>query len=250
MKPMTDEEIDGLKIWAEKQQQRRPNEILYQDLLRLILTIENLEIQIGTLEHRTDQIDEDRFATVLSGVAGAAARKENEACAEIADEIRKKYLAVYAGSNCPYHTIAEEIRDKIGARLQNSSQSQPESKEAPSPAIGERPGEVRAIPEPNLIWKQQMHPFVGMHPGAPCRVCGLACADPVHDLPTVYIGEADPESLDPLRVTEIRADSDGPPVIARLDKQASSLKSALEAIRDRVSPDQQYLIDELIKGER
>ena len=41
MKPMTNDEIAHLKIWAEKQRTRRPAEILYEDILRLIATIEN-----------------------------------------------------------------------------------------------------------------------------------------------------------------------------------------------------------------
>lgn len=49
IRPMTETEIDRLKIWTEKQAERRPNEILYQDILRLILTIEILQMRITSI---------------------------------------------------------------------------------------------------------------------------------------------------------------------------------------------------------
>jgi hypothetical protein len=235
MKPMTDEEIDHLKIWAEKQQQRRPNEILYQDLLRLIDTIAFKDDAIEDLRPKTKEqtiefvnrknLESEINQKVIKQIIEQAMEAAYKQCAELAEKCQTGTGAAF------------EIRRTVpNTNLsQNSSQSQPEPKEAPSPEIGERSGTPRIISGPYLNWTQDSHPFVGMHPGAPCKTCGLPCADPVHDLPVA--GRREPEEPES-------------PVIAQLDPDSTSLKSALEAIRDRVSPDQQYLIDELIKGER
>lgn len=50
-----------------------------------------------------------------------AIAEEREACAEIAETIRARELAKYTGANCPYDTIAEEIRDRIQMRPDTSN---------------------------------------------------------------------------------------------------------------------------------
>lgn len=54
------------------------------------------------------------------------AKEERAACTSIAEVIRKRELANYNGSNCPYHTIAEEIRDRIQMRPATSNDDWPE----------------------------------------------------------------------------------------------------------------------------
>src|SRR5262245_2171563 len=47
--------------------------------------------------------------------------EEREACAMIAETIRARELTQYNGRNCPFDTIAEEIRDRIQMRPATSN---------------------------------------------------------------------------------------------------------------------------------
>jgi len=62
-----------------------------------------------------------RFRIKVREIIRKAIEAEREACAKIAETVRARELAKYDGRNCPYDTIAEEIRDRIRMRPATSN---------------------------------------------------------------------------------------------------------------------------------
>lgn len=68
----------------------------------------------------------ERIILAIEQAINVAVEEERAACTSIAEAIRKRELANYNGSNCPYHTIAEEIRDRIQMRPATGNDDWPE----------------------------------------------------------------------------------------------------------------------------
>lgn len=142
MKPITDEEISQFKVWAEKMRERYPADLHYQDILRLIEKIDFLRSPAANVGKVLIEAFLQGMGMTAGGIVGGGMMKsafkgalenatetERKACEEIADRVRREHLAKYIGSNCPYHTVAEEIMYLIRDRAQKPDQDEPEEKE-------------------------------------------------------------------------------------------------------------------------
>lgn len=151
MKPITDEEIEHLKTWAEKLKGRYPSDLHYQDILRLIEKIEYLK---GPGPNIVDAILQGMglmggaivggamMKAAFKGALENAIETENEACAKLVEGIAIQSPLVVSVSTQFFESEQEKLKAYIAslirARSQKSSQDEPEQKE---PASGIVEGE-------------------------------------------------------------------------------------------------------------
>lgn len=144
MKPLTPEEIERLKVWAEKQRQRRPNDILYEDIGRLIATIENQQKsdERARVHYQVNQVSFRVWQRWTCARCGRfiQATIETTVFEDYEDLAKTNFCCPGCGHKIPF------------SESQNSSQGESEQKEVPSK-------------QPSENWNQ------------PCRACGERKAD-------------------------------------------------------------------------